>query len=166
MAIHSSERLLVLLAMLLLAGCGFQLRQAEPLPAVLQQIRVEAADPLGQVAGELARQLEQNGARQAQADATRLLISSEVFDRQVFAVDERARVSEYELRLRVSFEVRDSAGAELLGNDQVELTRSFAFDELAAIGAAQEETLIREELTRDAARQILLRVARRLQPGG
>ena len=153
--------------LVLLAGCGFQLRQAEPLPAVLQELRVEAADPLGLVARELASQLQQNGARVVQSDsATQLLISSELFDRQIFAVDERARVSEYELRLQVRFEVRDAQGGELLPTDQVELTRNFAFDELAAIGASQEEALIREELTRDAARQILLRVARGLQPAG
>ena len=155
---------LIAVLSLLLTACGFQLRQAEALPAVLLEVRVDAVDRRGQVARELARQLEQNGASLQESASTRLKVQGESFDRQVLAIDERARVSEYELRLVVTYQVEDAAGAVLLPAAQVELSRSFSFDAQAAIGASQEEALIREELTRDAARQILLRVARGLQP--
>ncbi len=160
-----SAAILALGAMALLLGaCGFQLRQAEALPLALSEVRVDAADPRGQVARELARQLELSGATLGEAAPTRLKVMGESFDRQILAVDERARVSEYELRLVISYQVEDSTGTVLLPLGQVELARSFAFDAQAAIGASQEEALIREELTRDAARQILLRVARGLRP--
>jgi LPS-assembly lipoprotein len=166
MMIRSVGIALIAALSLLLAACGFQLRQAEPLPALLQEVRVDALNPRGQVARELARQLEQNGANLQESAPTRLKVQAETFDRQVLAIDERARVSEYELRLVVTYQVEDTAGAVLLPAAQVELSRSFSFDAQAAIGASQEEALIREELTRDAARQILLRVARGLQPTG
>ncbi len=164
MPIRSAAILATTAMSLLLGACGFQLRQAEPLPAALSVVRIEAADPRGQVARELARQLELSGATLGEAASTRLNVMGESFDRQILAVDERARVSEYELRLVVSYQVEDATGTILLPMSQVELARSFAFDAQAAIGASQEEALIREELTRDAARQILLRVARGLRP--
>lgn len=164
MSVRTAAVLTTTLLSLLLSACGFQLRQAEALPVVLTNVQVDAADPRGQVARELARQLELSGASVTDAAPTRLKVQGESFGRQILAVDERARVSEYELRLVVAYQVEDAAGKVLLPAAQVELIRSFAFDAQAAIGASQEEALIREELTRDAARQILLRVSRGLRP--
>jgi len=151
------------LCLVLLAGCGFQLRQAAPLPAALSQVQVVQLDPLGLLSRQLERELVQAGARLAESDAATLEVVSERFDRRVLAVDSRARVSEYELELRVAFRLSDAAGKELIAREEFVLTRDYAFDELAAIGASQEEALIREELTRDAARRILQRATGAIQ---
>lgn len=152
--------ILLLVALLSATGCGFQLRQAAPLPLSVKRIQVEQTDPLGLLSRQIERELVQAGAQLVQSDAALLRIHSERFDRRVLAVDERARVSEYELELRISFSLSDASGKELLGNEEFALSRDYAFDELAAIGASQEEALIREELTRDAARRVLQRIAR------
>lgn len=152
--------ILLLVALLSVTGCGFQLRQAAPLPLSVKRIQVEQTDPLGLLSRQIERELVQAGAQLVQSDAALLRIHSERFDRRVLAVDERARVSEYELELRISFSLSDASGKELLGNEEFALSRDYAFDELAAIGASQEEALIREELTRDAARRVLQRIAR------
>lgn len=154
------RRSILILSVMLLAGCGFQLRQAAPLPLAVKRIQVEQVDPLGQLSRQIERELVQAGAELVASDAAKLHILSERFDRRVLAVDERARVSEYELELRISFRLDDASGKELLGKEEFALTRDYAFDELAAIGASQEESLIREELTRDAARRVLQRIAR------
>ncbi len=152
--------ILLLVALLSVNGCGFQLRQATPLPLTVKRIQVEQADPLGLLSRQIERELVQAGAQLVQSDAALLRIQSERFDRRVLAVDERARVSEYELELRISYSLSDASGKELLSNEEFALSRDYAFDELAAIGASQEEALIREELTRDAARRVLQRISR------
>ena len=154
------------LCLVLLAGCGFQLRQAAPLPAALSQVQVVQLDPLGLLSRQLERELVQAGARLAESDAATLeVVSERVVEAaiQKGSVDSRARVSEYELELRVAFRLSDAAGKELIAREEFVLTRDYAFDELAAIGASQEEALIREELTRDAARRILQRATGAIQ---
>jgi len=154
--------LLLLSALFALTACGFQLRQAAPLPAALAQVSVKQTNPLGLLGRQVERELRQAGAQLGGSNAALLQISSERFDRRVMAVNERARVSEYQLTLRVKFQVNDAQGKSLLAAEEFELLRDYSFDALAAIGAGQEEALIREEMTRDAARRIVVRASRGL----
>ena len=70
----------VLVLLVLLAGCGFHLRDALLLPPGLGQVRVQASDPDGPLAQQLQQALQRAGASLAapgDEDAATLRIISE-----------------------------------------------------------------------------------------
>lgn len=162
---------IALLASLLLAsgGCGFALKDNAPLPRVLGSVAIQAADPDSLLVQDLERELEAAGAALkplGSAGASTLKIESETTERNVISLDDRAKVGEYGLYYRVRYALSGPDGQSLLRETAVEFSRVYSFDEQQAIGAAQEEEIIRDELRRDAVRTIIEGLRRVRQPGG
>lgn len=153
---------------LLIGACGgYHLREAKPLPTVLGVVTIEAVNLDSPLVMDLERELKTAGATLApmnSAGATLLKIVSETEERNVISLDERAKVGEYELHYRVSYAVDDADAKPLLRETPIDLSRVYSFDESQALGAAQEEAIIRTELRRDAVRQIMERLARIQDP--
>lgn len=153
---------------LLLSACGgYQLRETKPLPNVLGVVSIEAVNLDSPLVMDLERELKAAGATLAPMNstgATLLKIVSETEERNVISLDERAKVGEYELHYRVSYAVDDADAKPLLRETPIDLSRVYSFDESQALGAAQEEAIIRTELRRDAVRQIMERLARIQDP--
>lgn len=146
---------LLLLLTLALAACGFKLRQDVAWPAAWQPLQIAVADPVSPLKQELEQRLRGQNVVISAADPVAVLeIRRESLFREVLSVDERARVSEYILRLEVEFTVRVGE-REVLPLSTLSLSRDYSFDELQALGAAQEEELITTELRREIARRIL-----------
>jgi LPS-assembly lipoprotein len=148
-----------LAAILLLAvgACGFQLRGDVELPPGVSVVQVQA--PNQTLTDEITVFLEAAGARAISgpegADAS-LLLSGESFERRVLAVDPNTgKAREYELSYRVSYRMSRADGGVLLAPDTVNLLRDYVFDADAVIGASREEVVLRQEMRRDAVRQIL-----------
>lgn len=145
----------LLLACLLWTGCGFQLRQDVAWPAAWQPLSIRSVDPVSPLKQELLRRLRQQDVRTVDTDAAAVLeIRRESLFREVLSVDERARVSEYVLHLDVEYALQ-VGDRSVLPATTLRLSRDYSFDELQALGAAQEEELIETELRRDMARRIL-----------
>jgi LPS-assembly lipoprotein len=159
-------RALVLLIVLLqLSGCGFQLRQATELPAGLVGLEVKSANELSPMAIELHRTLGQNQLKANSTHESRgvLEVLSESVRREVLSVNDRARVSEYVLIADVSVRLLDGSAEakEIIAPFSLSLRREYSFDERQALGAAQEEEIIGQELRRDLAQGVLARLAKR-----
>lgn len=153
-------RIAIPLLCLLLAACGFQLRRDVAWPAAWQPLALVATDPVSPLRQELELRLRQQGVVLVAADAAATLeILRETVTRQVLSVDERARVSEYVLILEAEYRF-GAGGQALLPPTVIRLSRDYSFDELQALGAAQEEELIQAELRRDLARRIMEQVGR------
>jgi|CXWL01.1.fsa_nt_gi LPS-assembly lipoprotein len=159
---------LVLAALLGLSACGgYHLRESTPLPNVLGVVVIEAVNLDSPLVMDLERELATAGATVKPMNtqgATLLKIVSETEERNVISLDERAKVGEYELHYRVTYAVDDAAGKPLLRDTPIDLSRVYSFDESQALGAAQEEAIIRAELRRDTVRQIMDRLARIQDP--
>jgi len=153
-----TRRVWLCAVILLLSGCGFQLRHDPEWPEAWQTVRIQTPDPLSQLRLDLEQRLRKRLASDDSPDAVVIECSEEQLQREVLSVDDRARVSEYLLRYAVSFEVR--RGDEiLLPTQRIVLQRDYRFDELQALGAAQEEALITTELRREMVRRILRQLA-------
>lgn len=160
---------LVASVLLATAACGFALKDSAPLPRVLGSIAIQAPDLDSPLVQDLERELAVAGATLKplnSAGASTLRIEAETAERNVISLDDRAKVGEYELHYRVLYAVDAPDGKPLLRDTPVELSRVYSFDEQQAIGAAQEEEIIRTELRRDAVRTILERLQRIQEPGG
>lgn len=155
------RRFLTVLLCVLLAGCGFQLRQDTPWRAEWQPLRVSAPDPVSALRLALALRLQQQGVSLVDdADApAHLELRREFLGRDVLSVDERARISEYVLTLEVEYRFRVGT-TEIVPPTTLRFSRDYDFDELEALGAAQEEELIAQELRREAVRRILEQIGR------
>lgn len=153
-------RMAWLLALLVpLASCGFQLRREVVLPPAIKTLRLEVADRFSPLERDLAAALRRAGAEiTVRPGAARLAIPINQLGTQVQSIGDAARVTEYVVRYRVEMEIFAADGTVLLPRTVIELDRDFTYDETQALGAAAEETLLREELQREMVREILRRI--------
>lgn len=166
-AIRIRTLALALATTLALAACGYTLRQAQPLPQVLSSVVIEAVNLDSLLVMDLERELKGAGATLKPLNTTGvsvLKIQEETAERNVISLDDRAKVGEYELHYRVVYAVDGADGQPLLRDTPINLSRVYSFDEQQALGAAQEEDLIRGELRREAVRMILERLQRIQDP--
>ncbi len=152
-------RLVVLSLLLVLTGCGFQLRGDYDLPPLLERVVVTGPQFLRDelLVGLRASDVEVVGSRQ---EATAIIeIGRERFSERVLSVDpDTGRSREFEVALAVNFKVEAPDGAVVAPNQTVALQRDYVFDEDAILGKSRERGVLREEMRRDAAQQILLRL--------
>lgn len=152
---------------LVLAACGFGLRESRPLAEALLSVSIEAVNPDSLLVADLERELQSAGTTLRPAGASgsaQLRIPTDSAERRVVSLDQRAKVGEYEIVYRVVYEVLDAEGKVLVPPTTLQLARAYAFDEQQAIGAAQEEDMIRSELRRELVRMIMERLARISDP--
>jgi len=146
---------------LMLAGCGFQLRGTANLPEAMSTTWVQVQDPTSAFARELELLLRGNGVEIAQGpgeEAAQLEIMRERITRRALTISDQARVREFEIVFDLQFRLLDSSGAVLLGPETLRLARDFQFDEQEILGAATEEELLREELRRSMAANLIRRL--------
>lgn len=145
----------------LLAACGFHLRGEAQLPAGMQRVAIEGADPLSPLGRDLRKALARSGAQvvtPGESGAAVLRIGTNRITTDVLSVGGNARANEYTMRYNVEFDVVDAAGANLLPRQVIELTRDFTFDANQALGIAAEQDLLTQELQRDMVQTILRRL--------
>ena len=145
----------------LLAGCGFHLRKEAQLPAVMQRVHIEIADPSSSLAKDLVKALPRSGAQvvdKVEAGVAVMKFSANALSTDVLSVGGTARANEYALRYHVEFTVEDASGTAILPKQTIELTREFTFDATQALGVASETDLLGQELERDMVQTILRRL--------
>lgn len=153
--------LAALALVLMLAGCGFQLRGAANLPEEMATTWVDVRDPTSAFARELELLLRGNGVELADGPGqgvAELRITRERITRRALSISGDARVREFELVFDLQFTLVDDAGKVLLGPESLRLERDFRFDEQEILGATTEEELLREELRRAMAATLIRRL--------
>ena len=143
-------RIAAFVAIVLLAGCGWQLRGAVA-PAV-DSIAINGGSlPL---VNRLEDSLEQAGVA-VYPDAHRQLgISRERWQTRVIAVDTLGRALEQELRYTLRWQVSDQ-DRQLSPSRELVVTRSYSIRPENAGGASDEARQTRELMIEDAARRLL-----------
>ncbi len=143
------------LALCLMAGCGFQLRTWD-LAHLDLHVHVKA-DGMSTVAGPLRSALRQAGAAlsQSAADADVVVdIQDERRTRHVASVTAGARAAEYEVETAVQYAIRTPQ--ETLQEPRwVQAARVFTIDSNSLVGSSEEQVLIEQELQTDLVGQIL-----------
>jgi len=151
--------LIPLAATLLVAACGFQLRgtaalpfnsvyvQAPPTSVFAIQVRRAVA------AGSGARITE----RPEQAEVI-LQILSEAQEKQILSLSSGGRVSEFQLRYRVSFRLTDGKNREHIPASEILLRRDFTYNDSQILAAESEESLLYRDMRNDAVSQLMRRL--------
>lgn len=153
--------LLLAAAVLLLApGCGFRFRGEAPLPFQSIYVQAPATSPLTSqlkravAAGSSAQVTEQPG----KAEVI-LQITDERQERTILALSGGGRVSEFQLRYRVSFRLTDNKNArEYIPLSEIVLQRALTYSDTEALSKQAEETLLYRDMRQDAVQQLMRRL--------
>jgi LPS-assembly lipoprotein len=158
--------LLCLLALAVgLAGCGFRLRGDVTYDFSTLYVTGPPASP---IVIELKRTLENSGQARlvaAPADAQAILeITNVVDDKGVLSLSGGGRVREYLLTKRVSFYVHDTGGRDWLPAGEVNIRRSYTFNESEVLAREVQEQRLLRDMQTDAVQQIVRRLQAARKP--
>ena len=157
----------------LLAGCGFQLRQAPDFVFDSLVLNAPESSPL---AAELRRSLAANGKVQVlsalpvAAPAASAPVAARtgqvVFDllqeqreKVVVGLNASGQVREFQLRLRIRFRLRTAGGRELIPETELLQQRDISFNEAAVLAKEAEESLLYRDMQADLVQQLMRRLA-------
>ena len=151
---------IVLLAAII-AGCGFKLRGSSAnLPYKSMYIALpETAD----VRIWLQRYIRSSGATEIVDNAKdaeavfQQLQDSRI--KTILTVNTQGRVTEYRLQLNYSFRVVDAKGRELVGADDIGLSRDITYSDSNVLAKDLEEGLLWRDMNNDLVNQIMRRLS-------
>ncbi len=156
------KNLLALILFFALSACGFQLRGETQLPTNMKRVHIGIADQFSPLARELSAALKRAGAvveNQSGEGIAEISIPTHTIQTDVLSVSDAARVQEFIVRYRLELNIIGSDGKALLSQIPIELSREFSYDQTQALGAANEEALIKKELQRDMLRAVMNRIS-------
>lgn len=159
----SSERAtgLMFMALLCLAGCGFQLQGPPTMPDGMERTFVDTPDRHSPFYRALRRELLAAGIelveREAEASAVFTVYLDDT-DQRVLSVSARNVPTEYEVYYTVEYGVT-SGSTTLLDVQDLTLTSDYTYDSTLVLGKAREEETLRVALARDLVRIILKQIA-------
>lgn len=152
---------LVLMAIVVvLTGCGFQMRGDWQLPpAARASVMSGGVQPLYTYLQREFRAADADLQRPGSlSNAATLSILQETNDKRVLSVDNRGKVIEYELAYILMFNLVAPGGEILVPNQQIVMVRDYPFGATDVLGSSQEELLLRDDMYKDMARQIMRRI--------
>ena len=151
------NQFLMILAIISLIACGFQLRGG--IVANFDSISIDGGS--AEFVKQLEKRLRQSSiAVLSSGGEVQLEIVDDLLDKRILSLNSDGRISEYELNYKVSYRVKgqnDSEWGQLINN---EVRRQYTYDDENVVAKAlEEEKLIngmRDELIRTITAQISL----------
>jgi LPS-assembly lipoprotein len=151
--------LVVCSGLVILAGCGFQLRGQSPLP--FDSAYVEAAE--GSVLKPLLSQhLRLNGKRvlpNAAGAQVVIRIDKETRSKDILSLSGGGKVREYRLGYRLVLTAFDAAGRQILAPTEHQLTRDYSYDDTQVLAKEGEEAQLMRDMEQAMLRQVVRRLA-------
>jgi LPS-assembly lipoprotein len=146
----------IVIAVLLLSGCGFQLRGAAHLPYETLHV---AASTTSTFATQLRRAVTSGSQTKVvdnpkEAQAT-LHVLSEQRQKAILSLSGGGRVREFQLIYLVSYRVADKDNKELRAPTQIRLHRDFSFNDSDTLSKESEEALLYRDMQTDAVNQLM-----------
>jgi len=160
------SRALLLVALVILAGCGFKLRGTAEVP--FETLYIPGSS--GGIALDLKRNIQAGTDARVvddpkQADAI-LEFSEEAREKDILSLTGTGRVREFQLRYRVGWRVHDGRGGTYVPQSTIQLTRDVTFNDAEVLAKEAEEQLLFRDMQTDMVQQIMRRLAaaERLKP--
>jgi len=154
-------RLIVLALSLVLSGCGFHLRGMMDMPRWLNHVAIIVEQGHRDLAPYLAEYLQSYNlivdAEPAEAQYW-IIIEHDHFQQQITSVSSSATPRQYELTYTVQFKLVRAKGEEIIPTSAISVTRQATINSDRILGSNQEESLLLDEMRRDAAVQIMNRI--------
>lgn len=163
-------RILPFIAALLLSACGFHLAGNRPLPAQLQSVFIDSAQPYRvsepPVETALRSLLQRRGGKVldgVEAGASVIKLSGISENRQVLSIGTDSKVLEYQITATVNYQVFNG-DKTLVPPDTLTLTRSYSYNPQTALAEEIKEARLRDYMQTELAELLLLRLDAVLSP--
>jgi LPS-assembly lipoprotein len=153
--------LVVLVATVVLGGCGFHLQGHTPLPDVVRTPYVQTSDRQSEFVISLQRAMISSGAHPVELKSRASVVVAILKDdvvRRTLSVSAQNQPDEYELTYNVRFSVT-AGDKELLPPTDISNVRSFAFSEQLLLAKNHEEMILRQDMAHDLADMVMRRLA-------
>ena len=154
-------RFAAIFAVLLLAACGFQLRGAASVPPEMARTYIETSDRHSLFYRTLRSELRSAGVSlvESPVDATAIFaIEQDRTGQRVLSVSARNVPREFEVFYTIFYSLR-TEDKTLLPTRSQTLTRDYTWDETLVLGKEKEEQLLREAITDDLVRIVLIQLS-------
>jgi LPS-assembly lipoprotein len=144
-----------------LAACGFTLRGTQQLPYPTIALNVPLTSPLGV---ELTRSIRTGSSTQVvpvatQGAATFDLLAEFPAEHINLIVNAQGRTTDYTLRYRLRFRLRDAQGREVIESTELAAQRDISFNDSQRLSKESEEALLIRDMRSDLVQQLLRRIA-------
>jgi LPS-assembly lipoprotein len=145
----------------LLAGCGFALRRAPELQ--FHTLQLVGFAPRSSLADELRKNINASTTTLVVDAAAQAAVQFEALtdarERSVVASTAAGQVREVQVRARLKFSLRTTAGRELIAPTEIVLSRDLSYNENVALAKEQEEALLYRAMQTDIVAQVMRRLA-------
>jgi LPS-assembly lipoprotein len=146
------------LLLMLLSGCGFQLRGISSFP--FDTLHIVANSP---VAIELKRNLRAASTTrlvEERKEAAAVLEFNERRDKTVLSIGNTGRAREFRLNYVLTYRVVDQRGREMVPlNSNITIFRDISFNDTQVLSKESEEALLWREMQSDMVQQLIRRLA-------
>jgi len=152
------KSIFLLILLLFISACGYQLRGSIDVPEGLKSIFMQGAS--GSLSKAMGRTLKFSGGQLVDSVGQAGLvvqIDKENMNRRVQSLSSTGRASEYELIYKLEFILLDKAGNVLSEKQKIEINKIYFNDQKAILGKSNEEQVIRNEMYREAVQSIINR---------
>jgi LPS-assembly lipoprotein len=153
---------ILLMAIALLAGCGYQLRGSASLPEAMAVTYIKGLRPYSALVEDFAHALRTRNATITMdpAEASAILnITGNDTEKLVQSVDTAGNVLEYEIRQTIRFSVIGPDRRDLLSEQSISLSRDFLYTSADVLAKVREEKLVRRTLQESLVNLAVLRIA-------
>ncbi|AHE67183.1 LPS assembly lipoprotein LptE [Legionella oakridgensis] len=154
---------LTCLLLLLLTGCGFHLRGMVDMPPWLDRVAIINQSEHRELEQLLAEQLQAYHVDVSSDPASAhywLFLQNDSFQQQIASVSSSTTPRQYQLIYTVQFKLQQAKGKEIIPSGQLVITRQLTVNSDRILGSDEEEAIIKREMRRDAALQMLYRLSR------
>ena len=144
-----------------LAGCGFELKRAPELR--FRTVQLVGFAPRSPLATELRNCIDASTTTKVVDSAAQAQVVLEAIadsrEKGVVASTAAGQVTEFQLRARFRFRLRNAAGKELIPSTEILQSRDMSYTESAALAKEQEEATLYRAMQADIVSQVMRRLA-------
>lgn len=148
---------LALALLLLLAGCGFQLRGSVDIPAQWLALHLNTPSPNGELARGVTSSFANNGVQWLDASEANYILNlgNEKFERRNLSIGANARAAEFELTLSTTMQMHDAKGKVVVEQSEVVVHKIMTHDPENVTGKVEESNLLRREMRQELVQQLM-----------
>ena len=150
----------LLTSAILLQGCGWHLRGAQPLPAQLQSLHLQTASDNSKFSRSLRRSLKAMDVSLTDwiSDAAYTLnVSAIASKRRTLSTTGSAKIAEYALTSTITYVIHSREGQQLVAPTQLSTEKTYLYNSNNAVSSSEEEGLLRKEMQRELIQQLIRR---------
>lgn len=149
------SRFAVVCCAVILTACGWHLRGSDTTTQLASNSVYLSGQP-GETYALIEQRLRTKNALTSLNSAQyHLVIDKENWKRRKTSSSNSGATREYQLRLSINYKILNNNQEVLRPSKEARLSRAYTFDENDAAGKDKEEQLVRQDIRRAAARQIL-----------